>query len=71
MPPIRKAATTNATQPNTAVFQCRALQPPTLAARFRFRFGAEEAPEPVARGRGAPGDSFLMMRDFMSTPCEV
>ena len=32
-------------------------------------FGAGEVPEPVARGPVGSGDSFLTMRDFMTSPC--
>src|SRR3954454_3757961 len=34
IPPIANATTTNASQPKTAFFQCRALHRPTRAARF-------------------------------------
>ena len=41
---LRKSdATTKTSQPITAVFQWRALQPPTLAARFRRRFDVAAA----------------------------
>ncbi len=48
---LRKSdATTKTSQPTTAVFQCRALQPPTLAATFRLRFGGGVAPAPGPAG---------------------
>ena len=35
-PPMNMASTTNNSQPNTAVLRCRALQPPSAAARLRL-----------------------------------
>ena len=36
LPPTKKARTTNAIQPKTAILRCRALQRPTRAAMLRF-----------------------------------